>query len=98
MLAGELSDEALLRGIPITVQQAHRERLDPISAEGFDEPRHLLALEQPVDRAVGEDPLVQLEAELARRERRRTLHEQVVHVVAMLAPDLDRIAISLRRD
>ena len=49
-------------------------------------------------RAVDQHALVHLEAQVARRERPRPLHEQVVHVVAVLAGDLDRVAEALGRD
>ena len=35
---------------------------------------------------------------MARRQRGRPLHEQIVHVVAVLAPDLDGIAKAARGD
>ena len=34
----------------------------------------------------------------ARRERRGALHEKVVHVVAVLAPDLDRVPVAFGGD
>ena len=49
-------------------------------------------------RAVGQHALRTSSAELARHERRRRVDEEVVHVVAALAADLDRVPESGRRE
>ena len=55
-------------------------------------------VERPQHRAVGEHALVHLEPQVARHERRRQLEQHVVDVVAVLAADLERIAIPARRE
>ena len=48
--------------------------------------------------AVREHALGHVEAQMARHERLRQFDHQVVEVVAVLAPDLERVAEALRRD
>ena len=49
-------------------------------------------------RAVGEDPLADLEPPLARHQRRREVGIEVVHMRPDLAPDLEQVAKAARRD
>ena len=96
--AQQLADRLLVRRIAVAVQQAHRDRLDALRMQRSDQAQHLIRVEPHLDGAVGEHALVQLEAQTARRERGRPFHEQIVHVVAVLAPDLDRVAKAARGD
>ena len=94
----QLADRLLVRRIAIAVQQAYRDGLDALGAQSVDQAQHLVRVERRQHAAVGEKPLVQLEAQMARRQRGRPLHEQIVHVVAVLAPDLDGVAKAARGD
>ena len=70
----------------------------PLGAQPVGEAPHLVGIDRAPHGAVDQDPLVDLEAEVARRDRPRPLHVEVVHVVAVLAGDLDRVAEALGRD
>ena len=76
------------------VEEGDGNRLDPGRGELPRQPLDVRLVEVvPFERrAVGQRPPRHTEAEVARRQRRRHLQLQVVEVVAVLAPDLQRVA------
>src|SRR3989449_7548229 len=72
--------------------EADRERLAAVWGDlGEHAPRgHLV--DRSRDRAVGEEPLRDFAAQVARDEGRGRVDEEIVHVVAALAPDLQGVA------
>ena len=97
-LAEDPPHQALVGRIRVRVEQAHAHRLDPLGAQPLGEAPDLVGIDGAPHGAVDQDPLVDLEAEVARRDRPRPLHVEVVHVVAMLAGDLHGVAEALGRD
>jgi hypothetical protein len=85
-------------GIRVGVEQAHAHRLDPGGPEPLREAPDFRGVDRPAHRAVDEHSLVELESEVAGGDRPRPLHVEVVHVVAVLARDLDRVAEALGGD
>ncbi len=79
-------------GVDIGMQQADRERLHALVDEGRDHAPGLALVERSQHAALGQQPLGDFAAEMSRHERGRRVDEQVVHVVAALGADLERVA------
>ena len=82
-------------GIAVRVQKRDGDRLDAARNDRADETLDFGVVERVQDRPVGEDALVDLEPQVARHELAGRLDREVVHVVAMLAADLEDVAEAL---
>ena len=93
-----VGDDALVGGIDVGVEEAHRDRLDLGGRQlgGQRVERGAAGLDDHGAR--GGDPLVDLERAVARDRRRRELDLQVVHVVAVLVADEQRVAEAVGGD
>ncbi len=87
-----------MRAIEISVHVTDRDRLDLGRLELCGERAHRRLVEWDQDVAAAVEPLGNAEAQLARHQRRRLLHEDVVLLEAMLEGYLDRIAEALGDD
>ena len=97
-LGRQLSQAPLVRGIEIRVEQADRERRDPARDQRADRAPRIVFVERIAHRAVGEHALRHLPDQPARDERRRLLDLEVVHLIALLAPDDQHVAEAARRE
>ena len=88
----------LVRTVRVGVQQRDRDRVDPIGLEDRERRGDAGEVDRPVDRPIGQHPLVDGRAQAARDERRRRPPEQVVRVVPIAAPDLEHVAEAAGRD
>jgi hypothetical protein len=80
------------------VQERDGHRLDAAGAHLVGQLADLARDERPLDRAIGQHALVELEPPAAPHQRARHLEVDVVQIVAVLAADLDRITEAARRD
>ena len=90
----------LVRGVGIGVEQADRDRVDsrrPASA-GISSSRTFASSSGSLDRAVGAEPLGDLEAVLAAHRRRGLGVEQVVDVAPVVALHEQQVAEAARGD
>ncbi len=81
----------LVRRIGIGMQEHHGQRLGALALELADPREQAFAVERRLDRAGRADTLVDLEPQAARHQRRRQLDEQIVELVFILAPQLERV-------
>ena len=77
------------------MQEDDGDRLDAALGQLARQPLHVGLVKLLERRAVGQGALRHVEAQIARHERARVLQHQVVEIVALLAPDLDRVAEAL---
>ena len=89
---------ALMRGVGVGVQQAHRNGLDSGRSEVFQDPARRALIQRIADAAVAVEPLGDFAAERAVDERRWKDRADVVDVVANLAAHFERIAEPFRCD
>ena len=82
--------------IHVRVEQADRDRLDAVGDEPGNHPSRARLVEVTQGGAVGEQALIDLAPEVTGHQWRRWIDEDVVHVVAALAPDLERVAEACR--
>ena len=82
-------------GVHVGVQQADRDRLDTLRDQLADDPPRAVLVERLAHRAVGQQPFAHLAAQVSRHEGRRRIDEQVVHVVATLVANLERVPEAL---
>ena len=89
-------DAPLVVGVDVGVEQADADGLDVGSDDRRGQGGEVGAARRLVHRPRGEHPLGDLEREVAGDRRGRELDLQVVHVVAMLVADQQRVAEALR--
>jgi hypothetical protein len=94
----EVFQSALVDRVAVGVQETDRDGLDAGVFEPGDGGAGVRLVKGSQHAAVGHDALPDLEPQVARHQRRRLVDEEVVHVVAALAPDLDRVAEARRRE
>src|SRR5262249_24477654 len=87
---------ALVHRVAVRVEEADGQGLHAGFLESSDGRAGRGRIERRRDAAVGHDPLRDFETQMPRHERRGLIDEQVVHVVAALAPNLDGVAESRR--
>ena len=97
-LDAEVRQRALVDRVAVGVQEADRDGLDARVLEPRDGRAGARLVQRREHAAVGLDALRDLEPQVARHQRRRLVDEEVVHVVAAFAPDLDRVAEARRRE
>ena len=93
-----LGGALLVAGVREAVQERDRDRLDARAGELARQPRDVLDVDLLLDRPVGERALRHVEAQVARHERPRQIDVEVVDLVAALACDLDRVAVTVGRE
>ncbi len=97
-----LGDEAnglgLVARVRVGVKEHHRERAHAAVGQSLDRRHELIAIERPADGAIGVDTLAHLEPQIARDQRLGLGDVEVVELELSLAPDLERVAESGRRD
>ena len=74
------------------MHQADSDGLDVLVTQLGHQPGDRVGIWSAAQRAVGVDPFVDFEAQVARHQRCRHLEEQVIQLVAVLAGDLVRVA------
>ena len=79
-------------GVGVGVQEADRDRLDAVALAGGCDRLGVRRVERDEDGAVAVDALAHLEAVAPRHERRGLARDEVVHVGAVAAADLEDVA------
>ena len=85
--AHDLASAALVLGIGVGVQKAHRDRLYPFGREGAARRGNAGRIEWHMDFARAEQALIDLAREMARHQRPEAMKEEVVGFRAVAAPD-----------
>ena len=85
-----------VRGVGEAVQKRNRHRLDADRRQLARQPLDIAFVERAQDAAVGQGALGHVETQVARHQWARVFQHQVVEVVAVLAPDLHRVAEARR--
>ena len=88
----DLLDPDLMRRVQIRVQQADRDRLDPLADQKPHRALDARLVERPVDAALGVDPLVDLDPQAALDERRRLGPRHVVEPRHPQIADFEHVA------
>ena len=88
----------LVSGIPVGMEQADRHGLDALGEQAPDDLACAGLVQRLHHAAVGQEPLVHFSAEVARGQRGRGVDEEIVHVVAPLAADLEGVPEAPRRE
>ncbi len=86
---------SFVHGIEVGVQEADRDRRHLLAPDRLGELQHLFIDQRPHHRTRGAQPLADLEAQMARHQRRRPHELGVEHAVghhASAAADLERVA------
>ena len=98
LLGEDRAGAALVRLVGEAVQEADGDRLDLLApaARAADARARAGLVERQQHRAIGGDPLGHAEAQVARHQRLRPLHLDVVLLEAVLPGDLDGIRGSPR--
>jgi len=95
----DVANRALVCRVRIGVEQAHRERVDPLGGERAQLGPDLRSVEDPDRLAVGGHALVDLAAQMARHQARRFLPGQVEDVaLPAAAADFQHVAEAARGD
>ena len=97
-LGQDRADTALMGLVGEAVQEADRDRLDLLRLQFGGDAAHGCLVERQQHGAVGCHALRHAEAQVARYQRLRPLHVDVVLLEAVLPRHLDGIAEALRRD
>ena len=95
-IAQNLFDLQLVRGIGIGIDEGHRHARDPLLAEGFDRIPEVAGGKGRQDMSIGPDAFTHRQTQPARNERRGRFPEQIVHFVAITAPDFKDVPKSFR--
>ena len=87
-----------MRRVDVAVDEADRDGLHPHADQCARGLAELRLVDGPYHGPLGVDPFVHRETPVPRRQRLGLLEEQVVEVVAHLAPDLQHVAKPARGD
>ena len=97
-MAQDLGDAALVARLGVGVQQADRDRFDVLAHKLVGERPDRVLVERDQYVAARVDPFIDAEAALARHQRRRLVHIDVVLLEAAFGADLDGVAKALGDD